>query len=258
MNRFDNINECYESYFTFDEPIAFKDRLLLYPVLMKDYFTFLLALPILKIDKNSIANEDIIRMSYLEFVIRIINDNKKEDEKTSAYELMLAAILELCFHYNGKMMYGIDSRGKSYLKIGTTYLNSKDFDKMKDLILAQNFPGYKDNYINPELEKELAEADRIRNGDIKPCSIEKHIMAVVISSSMTLKEVYELSVRKFKIALEMIDKKMHYVMMRNASMSGMVKFKEDIKHYLVEDTKNDIENKIMDYDTLENKVNSVN
>ena len=58
----EHIKELY-----FDEPIPYKE-LLIYPVTMKDYLEFHLAVSCLLIDKNSIPDVNIISMSYLRFL----------------------------------------------------------------------------------------------------------------------------------------------------------------------------------------------
>ncbi len=66
-----------------------------------------------------------------------------------------------------------------------------------------------------------------------------------------------MTIRKFFIALEMIDKKLHYTILKQASLSGFVEFKQEITHYLVEDNRS-IGDSVVDYSQFQNKINSVN
>ena len=68
----EHIKELY-----FDEPIPYKE-LLIYPVTMKDYLEFHLAVSCLLIDKNSIPDVNIISMSYLRFLYYQSLENKQK------------------------------------------------------------------------------------------------------------------------------------------------------------------------------------
>ena len=50
-------------------------------------------------------------------------------------------------------------------------INQKEFDDIKRIILYQNFPGYDDEYIDPNFKKNMDEKDQLRNkGLISPNS----------------------------------------------------------------------------------------
>lgn len=250
MTLYEELADTYQKEFTLDLPVEF-NKLKIYPVRMKDYFDFLLAVSILKIKKNNIPDPKIISMSYLEFIISLMN---KEDISGDLYKYMLYTLFNVCLQKEDvDIKYGKDADGKAFLLVDSVAITKKDFDKLKSIILIQNFPDYSDDEINPELEKELEEAEKIRAGKDKPCSLEKHLLALTMGTSMTMEEVKDLTVRKFKMAIEMMDKKLHYEIYKTASVSGFVEFKQDIKHYLVE-TKESIEDKVMDYNALKEKL----
>ncbi len=241
----------YESEFTFDEPVNV-NGLLIYPIILKQYYQFNACSKILAIKKNSIADVKVIQMSYLEFILSIIQDNS---EISKEYSVMLYGIFSMCLRKNDfTMNYGLENN-KIYLEVDNVKLFSSDFELVRKLIMEQNIPDYKEEYINPELEADLEEADRIRSGNKKQCSIEKQLVAVSIGTSMSIEAIKLMTIRKFLILLEMIDKKMHYIMLRTASLSGMVEFKTPVNHYLIEDNNNTIDNKVMNYDTLQKKIN---
>lgn len=250
MTLYEKLNNVYEKEFTFDLPVNIH-KLSIYPVKMIDYFDFLLAVSILKIRKNNIPDPKIISMSYLEFVISLMNDEKSGE----LYQYMFYSLFSICLRKESlNIHYGKDVTGKPFLQIENVTINKTEFEELKNIILIQNFPDYDDKEINPELEKELEEAEKLRSGDEKRCSIEKHLIAITMGTSMTFEEVKQLTVRRFKLILEMMDRKLHYNIYKTASVSGFVEFKQDIKHYLVEDKK-DIEDKVMDYDALKKKIN---
>ena len=242
--------EKYERQLTNDEPIEFKG-LKIFPIKMKDYFDFMNYVSILTIDKNSIPDARIISMSYLDFLILMMTEHEMKDSYSYAfYELM-----KMCTQSEElNIYYGHDEKKKIFVKINDVKINRNDFDKIKEIILYQNIPNYKFEDINPELRAELEEKARLENNGKKMVSIEKQIMSIVISSSLTFDDVMNLTIRKFSIVLDMIDKKMNYKIYKTASLSGMVEFKNEIDHYLVEDDTSTAADKVMDVNTFTSKI----
>lgn len=250
MNNDDFI--IYQQELLNDEPVELFPGLLIHPVKMKNYILFLLSSSVLKIKKNQTNDPKIISMSYLEYLIHLI-EKKDTVQESEMIKSMLCMIFDLVLaKENVDIRYG-RRKNKLYISIDNVELNKKDFDKLRYFILYQNIPDYSEEYINPELEKELELANKIRNRGKKPCDIEKQEMAVVIGSSLTLEDVKELTIRKFFIALEMIDKKMNYVMQKTASLSGFVEFKEEITHYLIE-KEHTLNDEVIDYEQFKNKI----
>ena len=242
----------YEQEFTNDEPVDF-NGLLIYPVQVRNYFKFMTYSTILSIDKNTIPNPEIISMSYLEFLIHIITNS---GEQSQGYAYAFYELFKMCTRKDDlNIYYGKDDNGKVFIKIDDVKIDKKDFNILKDIIIHQNIPNYTYEDINPELKKELEEKERLENKGRKTVSIEKQISAIVISSSLTFEDVLNMTIRKFYIILEMIDKKLHYQIFKTASLSGMVEFKAEIEHYLSETDTSGIEDKVMDVGTLTSKFN---
>ena len=242
----------HQQEFTNDEPVDFKG-LLIYPVKVKDYFKFMMFHSILCIDKNSISDAKIISMSYLDFLIYLMTESEESKQNCTYcfYELM-----KLCTRNNDIKIYtGHDENNKSIIQINDIVFNKKDFNELKDIIIYQNMPNYKDEYINPELKEELEEKERLENKNTHSVSIEKQIASIVIGSSLTFEDVLNLTLRKFYIILEMIDKKLNYQIYKTASMSGMVEFKTEIQHYLTESDVSELESEVINMDDLSSKLN---
>lgn len=248
MNNYE-IQSCLMN----DEPIPFKG-LLIYPFTMKQYYLFHQLASILTIEKNKIPDPKIISKSYLDFLIDII---KVGDELSQSTSTMLYSLLSLALHDDNMLLkHGIENK-KTYLSINDVKIFKRDFDDLKELILIQNIPDYKNDYIDPELEEELNKVRQMKNNGEHCCNVEKQLVSIAMGMSMSLEEVKNMTIRKFYIALDMIDRKLHYIIKKTASMSGMVEFKNDIKHYLVEDS-NDLNNSVVDYQQFQNKINSAN
>ena len=87
------------------------------------------------------------------------------------------------------------------------------------------------------------------------------MLCVVISSSLTLDDVYKLSIRKFAKILDRIDHKMHYEIYLSASMSGFVQFKNEdaIKHWMADLTRTDKYADVkVDKDEMQSKIDGAN
>ena len=95
----------------------------------------------------------------------------------------------------------------------------------------------------------------------KMCSLEEQMICVLISTPLKLEDIYKLTIRKFEKILQRVDAKLHYQIYLNASMSGMVKFKDEsvIQHWMNDLTKDDRYSDVkVDMDAMRNKIESVN
>lgn len=70
-----NIDFYKRAYFYFDKPVDYpiKDKLIkIYPIMVEDSEVFLSSMNILMVDKNSSPSVEIIQMSYLEFIYKVL------------------------------------------------------------------------------------------------------------------------------------------------------------------------------------------
>lgn len=249
----DSWADKFKREFTFDLPINLYD-IDFYPVMMSDYYDFMFCHYVLKIKKNEL-NPAFISMSYLDFLIEMM---KEDTDIGKMYKMMIARCFYLITKMDSFITFGKDDKGKSYIEIGGIYLNSKQFDDVRKAVLYQNFPDYEDDSnIDPQLAHDLQEVARLRNKNRKMVSLEKQIISIMTNTSMPLDKIFAMSIRKFILTLEMVDKKMHYIIYKTASMSGMVKFDKEIEHYMFE-TSNGFEDKVIEADTIINKIKSTN
>lgn len=247
----DTLDKKYEKELTFDLPIEIHG-LKFVPVKLYDYIDFLLASNIFKLEKNDL-DVKYIQMTYLDFIVDLLLNRDKDE----VFKYMLYKCFSLCLNDESvRISYGLGSSQKSYLIINDIQLSSFQLESIKEIILVQNFPNYSENKIlDKDLKKEIEEYDKIINKNKKWVSLEKQIVTVMLSTSLNLEEIYQMPIRKFILALEMADKKMHYVIYKAASMSGLVKFKEEIKHYMLEET-NSLESKFVQTEDFVKKINS--
>lgn len=254
-----NISDSLEYCLFYDKPVKYK-RLEIYPVLMNDYLPFHLYVQSLLLDKNSTPNVKVISMTYLEFLYYLVNE-----APNLPYLYMLKELLKMVLHNNDDNDYyfGTDEKGKALLKIkGETY-TSTDFDNIVDIIFKQNGIEHIDDSIQKEVRDAMDKAMdyKMQQNAYKMCSLEEQMICVLISTSMKLEDIYNLTIRKFSKILERVDYKLHYQIYKSAEMSGMVSFKDGnpFKHWMADLTKSDKYEEVkVDAEEMHNKIDNIN
>jgi len=244
--------------------------LLIYPIRMSKYLNFHMLANCLLIEKNKIPDPKVISMSYLDFLFYLIEN----DQNGNIYAQMLTGIFSLCLGIeSNNIRYIKDEQGKINLNLNIKYicrkneeevtryreeiLDKTDFDNIKNIIIYQNIPDYDDTYIDPKMEKALKEAQEFINKNKKKmASLEDQLICVLISTSLSMEDIYNLTIRKFSKILQRVDYKLHYEIYKTASMSGFVKFEQEVDHWMsdlsVDDKYADVK---VDFEEFKNKVN---
>ena len=225
--------EIFKNYYdelTFDDPIDYKG-LLLYPVSIRKINKFLQSSSVLRIQKEYIPDKEIIKMSYLKFLMTNIDKEKEEYGESLTFDL-LALCFMICMRIEEisiRLFIGED--GKAKLILNDVEINENDFDYLRKLILYQNLPNYDDELMNPDLKNDLEQADKIKNGGEETEDFEHLIANLVIGTGMNIDDVKNLPIRKFYIIGQVMDRKLHYSIYKQASVGGFVEFKQPITHY---------------------------
>ena len=248
--------EIFKNYYdelTFDDPIDYKG-LLLYPVSIRKINKFLQSSSVLRIQKEYIPDKEIIKMSYLKFLMTNIDKEKDEYDESLTFDL-LALCFMICMRIEEisiRLFIGED--GKAKLILNDVEINENDFDYLRKLILYQNLPNYDDELMNPDLKNDLEQADKIKNGGEETEDFEYLIANLVIGTGMNIDDVKNLPIRKFYIIGQVMDRKLHYSIYKQASVGGFVEFKQPITHYLKKNI-DLLENKVTTVETLKNNLN---
>lgn len=242
----------------FDEPIPYKD-LLIYPVTMKDYLEFHLAVSCLLIDKNSIPDVNIISMSYLRFLYYQAFENKEP------YVYMIKMLLCMILHmsFDEEIQFYTDVNDKAFFKIKGVEYSASDFDKIVEIVFEQNCITAIDETIQKEVRDALEKAEQYKMQQTKQklCSLEEQMICVLISTSLKMEDIYNLTIRKFQKILQRVDAKLHYEIYLSASMSGFVKFKDNdaIQHWMNDLTKDDKYSDVkVDMEEMHHKIEDMN
>ena len=144
------------------------------------------------------------------------------------------------------------------LSIKNTDISPKDFDELKALVSRQNILDYDgDKYIDPDLKEELEIKARLQNKNYTSPSLEKQMVCVCAGTGYTLKELKEIPLRKLTLLLKTVDSKANYYAQVQGAYSGMVKFKEDPKHWIFGDNKKDISSEFTSLESFTGKFNDV-
>lgn len=254
MSIKEEIFERYSEELTFDDPIDY-NGLLLYPVSIKKINRFLQASSVLRIQKEYIPDKEVIKMSYLKYLITNIRKEKEETGQSITLDLLALCFMLVLRLEEISIRYYTDEHNKSGILINEVEIIDKEFDYLRKIILYQNIPNYDDELINPDLKKDMELADKIRNNGEESVDFEHQIANLVIGTGMNIDDVKKLSIRKFYIIGEMIDSKLHYSIYKQASISGMVEFKRPITHYLKKENTDLLENKVTTVETLRSNMN---
>lgn len=144
------------------------------------------------------------------------------------------------------------------LSIKNTDISPKDFDELKALVSRQNILDYDgDKYVDPDLKEELEIKARLQNKNYTSPSLEKQMVCVCAGTGYTLKELKEIPLRKLTLLLKTVDSKASYYAQVQGAYSGMVKFKEDPKHWIFGDNKKDISSEFTSLESFTGKFNDV-
>ena len=253
MSIKEEIFNRYSEELTFDEPIEY-EGLLLYPVSIKKITKFLQASSILRIQKEYIPDKEIIKMSYLKYLITSIRKEKEEFEQSITLDLLALCFMIVLRIEEISIRYYTEDN-KSGILINDVEIDDTKFDYLRKIILYQNIPNYDDELINPDLKKDMELADKLKNGNSDSVDMEHQISNLIIGTGMNMEDVKNLSIRKFYIIAEMLDSRIHYSIYKQASVSGFVEFKKPITHYLKKENNDLLENKVTTVDTLRNNMN---
>lgn len=252
-------NNEYDIYLFYDRPVPYKE-LLIYPVTMDKYMDFHLYVNCLLLDKNSIADINIISMTYLRFLYHMASESK------IPYLYMFKELLKMVLHIDDDNAFYFkltDDGKKAVFGINGVQYNSDDLDKITDIIFMQNGIEHIDETIQKEVRDamEKAEVYKMQQNAYKMCSLEDQMICVLISTSMRLEDIYKLTIRKFSKILARVDHKLHYEIYLSAQMSGMVEFKDKdkLKHWMSDLTKEDKYSDVkVDADEMHQKIDAVN
>jgi hypothetical protein len=227
----------YERSYIYDEPVEYK-QLKIYPVTMRNYLEFFYFAECFTLDKNSVNDVKIISMGYLDYMYSITTEEHP-------YVVFLNEILKIVTrNISLKAHYGRNKKNKPVFIVDGVEYSSSDFDEIKKIICEYNQVELPDEMVQKEIRDNIKKAEEMRSRRAgKMASLEDQMICVLISSNLSLSQIYDLPIRKFIKILERVDATLHYKIYLAASMSGMVEFKDKsfIKHWRSDLTNNKLD-----------------
>lgn len=122
------------------------------------------------------------------------------------------------------------------LVVDGNVISSADFDRLRQIILFQNYPDYRDDsWVDPALKADYeAKMELERKNNDLHATIEKKVVCLSITTSYKINEIYDMSIRHFTMALTAVDDLINYKLIKAASMSGFVELPKGftVEHWI--------------------------
>lgn len=219
----------------YNKPVKYTENIILYPVTMNDIVTFQALSQSITVRKNSTFHEkQIIKMTYLDFLLYCLGNEELEKQYKiiglSQYFFYAIQLLQLCCK---------DAEIKLNQQTGQIIINGEVitpqiFDDLRRIIIIQNDIDFDiDEFLNYDTEQRLLKAQKDLDKDKDKANIEDYIDSLVIAMHTTEDRIMEMTIRKFWRYVKRYNLHENYTIMRTGECSGMVSFKEPIKHWMV-------------------------
>lgn len=289
------IDELYyldEAYFRFDKPIPFVGSLTIYPVNVQNYDEFLACTSCLTLNKS----DDPIGMKFTNLGYLI--NKMEEKEGGQKWSLYFSRLCELIFRIKngikckkcGKVMSFVEffegyrdkkddfccecgssefmevigirenkETGKKELHVDGNFISSKDFNRLRQIVMYQNLPDYKDDsWVDIEVRKDQEETRKLREKKNKSGSatLERKVVCLAVKTGFTIDYIYSLTIRKFLMMFSAVDDLINYETARIGLMTGMVSSKEPLEHWVYKQEEEDIYGRGVDAGAFKEMINS--
>ena len=198
-----DIDVLEKGYFYFDKPVPYKlsdtTHVDITPVSVYDSEVFLSSYDILEIDKNALNSVEIIQMSYLDFLLKVMLPT----DKSGLLLDKLSNIFRLCL---GMKTWKLKVKEKQKLSIvapdDSFEITGKQFDDIKRIILYQNVPHYDDSYIDPDLKKMMDEVDRLKSQGISAPNLERRMAIITAHCGVNKQTLMQYTMRSLQLLFE--------------------------------------------------------
>jgi hypothetical protein len=226
-------------------PQKYKD-IELYPLTLKDSKYIDLFYQLFLYPKNYIPDKQIIKMSYLKFVLYVIQSNIDSKKKNIDLSKNLIDFLKFITKkesvgYTWNIVDGIKDpflATSLNIVIDDITFTEMDFDNIREIILEQNgmWIEYIEDY-NPELEEKLKFINKASEG----ISFEDELFVYSSLMNSSINQLKDITLYQFKNQLERLVMIKDYELMKPLEVSGQIKSKdgsEITKHYFTHSIRN--------------------
>lgn len=235
----------------------------IYPIKVIDASIYDYAKVLLEIDKNAVNDIDIIKMSYLEFLVKVLFAGENGNDYLNRFLLLMSKCLHeehigiidkegKFFTYEGKFAIAICDENNTVVGVMT----SKDFDIIKKIILFQNDVNYDDRYLDPQVREMVNEYHKLKYKDIHYPSLEKRKAFVISKTGMTLDTINNMTYRMFDEVYQAgVDSEI-YLGQKMIQASYKYDVKEDVIHPLYEKKSDPVAEAFVDSSKIEKRITS--
>jgi hypothetical protein len=228
-----NLQKMYnENLDIWGKPQKYRD-INLYPILLKDNEYLELFYQLLTHPKMYIADKDILKTSYLKFIIYVIYPNLGFDYNKAIYDLtsffryLTKDDVEFLYKETGKE--GLESI-EITIKIGEKNYSERDFENIREMVLQQN--GLSIDYIEeyePKLEESLNWLNR-KNNDL---TLQDEIFTFSVLMKIPLKEIESYTIYQFRTSFEKLLNLKEFELYKPPLITGEITLKSgEIRHFL--------------------------
>ena len=239
-----NIDFLTKQYFYFDTPVPYELKcgqiLEIRPVSVLKSEVFLASCDIIAIDKNSASSVEIIQMSYLEFIARVIAHNEINVAK-------FANILSICLGIAHPVWKKDERQKLNLFDVNSGVLiTPKEFEDIRRIILYQNLLDFDDSYISPALKDAIEETNKLKNKGYATPTLERRIAIITAHTGLSKKEQLEMSYRAHALLFREVCGEVEFTTIRPAALSaGKAK---DLEHWIYKKEKGRLDGYIMNAD----------
>lgn len=198
-----DISVLEKAYFYFDKPVPYKlsdtTHIDITPISVYDSEVFLSSCDILQIDKNALNSVEIIQMSYLDFLFKVMLPTDQSKIGLDKF----CNIMKLCL---GMPDWKIKMNEKKKINLvapdDSFEITGKQFDDIKRVILYQNIAHYDDEYIDPDLKKAMQDVDRLKSKGIDVPSLERRMAIITAHCGISKQALMQYSMRSLQLLFE--------------------------------------------------------
>ena len=150
---------------------------------------------------------------------------------------------------------------KPFLLVNGQPIKNKDFNRLRQIVMYQNFPDYQDDsWVDDAVKKDYEARMKLeaQQNDVH-ATIEKKIVCLSVATNYRFEEIYDMTIRKFTMALATVDDLINYKITKSAMMSGLVSFPKGFKleHWIYKPDKDLYGEAYKDLDQVKTDVGSL-
>lgn len=260
-----DIKQLEMMYFSNDVPVPYelknelsKGRIIkISPIKVIDWSMFESCVDVISQDKQDYNDMEILSMSYLDFIYKILIPNGVNKGGASVNAIKLDKILELSL---GEIDVSIGQYKKKNCLVlnDKTIITSKEFEEIRKIILFQNIEDYDDRYVSPDVKQLYMEYLKTTNSSSVDPSLERKKTFVISKTGIMMSEINKMSYRVFhQIYLGAVETDMYYA---NKIIQSSQKYdvKEEIIYPLFTKKKDKYANLFVSKSSVENKLGKIN